>query len=74
MDAQEVSLPDQPSPGGPCPLCGFPTFAWADPLKLNEKVLAAVRREFPNWLPHHGVCGRCCAVYRNRAAQELSLV
>jgi hypothetical protein len=68
----ETGLSEQPSPGGACPLCGFPTFLWADPLKLSDTLIAAVHLEFPNWLPQHGVCGRCCAVYRTRLAQELT--
>ena len=70
----EVVGSDEPIQGGLCPLCRFPTFVWADPLKLSDDVLATVRREFPNWLPQHGLCGRCSAVYRSRPAQKLTPV
>jgi hypothetical protein len=70
----ELAGSEQPTPGGLCPLCRFPTFVWADPLKLTDGLLAAVRREFPIWLPEHGLCGRCCAVYRSRLMQEVTPV
>jgi hypothetical protein len=73
-EACEAALSNQPTQGGPCPLCGFPTFVWADPLVLGDGVLASVRHEFPNWLPEHGLCGRCSAVYRSRITQELTPV
>jgi hypothetical protein len=46
------------TPGAPCPLCKFPTFAWA-----NEFADDAIRRDFPRWLPEHGCCARCAELY-----------
>lgn len=51
-------------PGATCPLCDFPTFAWADvgdlPLGARERIAA----EFPHWLPEHGLCNRCLESYQ----------
>jgi hypothetical protein len=71
VEAGEVSSPDRPAPGGLCPLCGFPTFVWADSLKLTDHIVATVRQEFPNWIPDEGICGRCLGVYRCRTASLL---
>lgn len=57
---------DRPHLGGPCPLCGFPTFDWAE-YSENEQVFEAVRRDFPEWTPARGLCGRCAEVYRGCA-------
>jgi len=58
-----------PNPGAPCPLCGFPTFAWASMESVKDTVLDAVRREFPNWNSEQGLCRRCAEVYRAAAIQ-----
>lgn len=55
-----------PSPGAACPLCGFPTFAWAESSAVPEKVQAAVIAEFPTWQPAHGLCQRCFEAYTVR--------
>lgn len=62
----------QPEPGAPCPLCGFPTFAWAAPERLTDAVQSAIRSEFPNWTVEQGVCARCVELYRVRAAMGRS--
>jgi hypothetical protein len=51
------------SPGAPCPLCGFTTFAWAPASPLEDQILNAVRREFPQWQLEQGLCRRCAEVY-----------
>lgn len=45
-------------PGGTdrCPLCGF---AGRDITQPDAAVAAAVRREYPDWRPERGLCGRC---------------
>ncbi|GIX47154.1 MAG: hypothetical protein KatS3mg131_1365 [Candidatus Tectimicrobiota bacterium] len=54
--------------GSSCPLCRFPTFRWAEGLKqLPEEVLAALKADFPEWVPQDGACERCIEVYRARA-------
>jgi hypothetical protein len=63
-DPRQLQSTAGPRPGAPCPLCGFPTFAWADPASLTEDTVATIRSEFPHWAPEHGACGRCFAIYR----------
>lgn len=50
-------------PGAPCPLCGFPTFAWADATLLSSEILGRVRRDRPEWTPADGLCQRCAEVH-----------
>lgn len=51
-----------PSAGQPCPLCGMPTFGWADAESLVP-VAHIISREFATWKREHGACGRCAEVY-----------
>jgi hypothetical protein len=60
-----------PNPGAPCPLCGFPTFAWASMESVKDEVLDAVRHEFPAWNSEQGLCRRCAEVYRAAAIQAV---
>lgn len=53
----------RPAPGASCPLCGFPTFDWADTATLTPAITARIEAEFPDWLPEHGLCGRCRETY-----------
>ncbi|MDP6620258.1 MAG: hypothetical protein QGG90_12590, partial [Nitrospinota bacterium] len=46
--------------GGPCPLCRFPTFDWADP---SEDLTRRVKAEFPDWRPSEGLCSQCANRY-----------
>ncbi|HLG18439.1 MAG TPA: hypothetical protein VI895_01320 [Bdellovibrionota bacterium] len=50
-----------------CPLCGFPTSAWADPADL-DRVAARVRTDSPEWRRENGACERCVEGY---LAQEI---
>lgn len=52
-----------PAPGAACPLCGFPTFAWADAGSLGTALRTRVETEFPTWLPEQGLCQRCLEAY-----------
>ena len=63
-DPRQLQSGAGPRPGAPCPLCGFPTFAWAD-AALNKAQADRIRTEFPDWAREHGICGRCFAVYRS---------
>ena len=56
--AKSVLVRAQKTPGAACPLCKFPTFAWADTPPAD-----AIRRDFPRWLPAHGCCARCAELY-----------
>jgi hypothetical protein len=55
------------SPGGLCPLCGFPTFDWADAAGLDPQALAPVRADYPDWKPEEGACRQCLDSYVLRA-------
>jgi hypothetical protein len=56
-----------PTPGAPCPLCGFPTFAWADRAGFTEALLAVIQAEFPDWALSHGACAHCLEIYQEQA-------
>ena len=63
-DPRQLQTGNGPQPGAPCPLCGFPTFAWASPERLTESAVSAIRTEFPRWTPEQGACARCSEIYR----------
>lgn len=70
-----------PQPGGSCPLCAFPTFAWADTAFLHAELRSRIAVDFPAWSPELGLCGRCLEIYaavagvdiRDRAASPAPL-
>ena len=62
-DPRDLSHADRPLAGGACPLCGFSTFAWAEPSDLDEATRAAIERDFAGWSPAQGACARCAEVY-----------
>lgn len=53
-----------PVPGGPCPLCGFPTHAWA--ASFDPQVVRLIQADFPTWQPHQDACERCVEGYAVR--------
>lgn len=62
-----------PTPGAPCPLCGFPTFEWAAGRADWEELAPLILADSPDWTPQQVICGRCADVYRGYAtAQALS--
>jgi hypothetical protein len=63
--AKSVLARPQKTPGAPCPLCKFPTFAWAD-----APPVAAIQKDFPRWLPAHGCCARCAELYSTRQLEQ----
>jgi hypothetical protein len=63
-DPRQLQSTSGPRPGTPCPLCGFPTFAWASVTTLADHTLSAIRSEFPHWTPEQGACARCSDIYR----------
>ncbi len=66
-----TGVSEAPHPGGRCPLCGFPTFAFEPaPESLPANVVDRIARDFPRWRPSHGLCRQCADLYR---AGELSL-
>jgi hypothetical protein len=62
-DPREVKSSHQPLPGALCPLCGFPTFQWADRSRVEGRIGEAIRREFAPWSPEQGACERCAEVF-----------
>ena len=68
-DPRQLQSTAGPRPGAPCPLCGFPTFTWADAASLTDDTVATIRSEFAHWAPEHGACGRCFAIYRVMRSQ-----
>ncbi len=73
-DPRQLQSSSGPGAGAPCPLCGFPTFAWADPAVLTNDIAAIVRSEFPLWAPEHGACSRCFKIFRlKQAASPLAV-
>ena len=71
-DPRGLNTSHVPQPGGPCPLCGFPTFEWAwEDERPREPIVAAIRADFPRWSVDHGACKRCIEVYESTAASKL---
>ncbi len=73
-DPRHLEASASPRPGAPCPLCGFPTFAWAEVASLTHDTLDAIRAEFPHWVPEHGACARCFQIYRPSRARTPAAV
>jgi hypothetical protein len=69
-DPRGLGARHAPQPGGPCPLCGFPTFEWASQASLAP-LGAAISSEFPHWCLDRGACKRCVEVYESTAAIKL---
>lgn len=54
-------------PGGPCPLCRFPTHDWVpEPESLPGRILEGARASRPGWTPGDGMCGQCELLFRGR--------
>jgi hypothetical protein len=61
----------KPALGTHCPLCRFPTHMFEPtPETLGAEILAAIKRDFPNWKTELGLCGQCADLYR---ASQLSM-
>jgi hypothetical protein len=73
-DPRGLEAGSGPRAGAPCPLCGFPTFAWGAEENLTSGAVAAIRGEFPSWAPEHGACSRCLAIYRVKRSTLTALV
>ena len=68
-DPRQLQAASGPRPGAPCPLCGFPTFAWATAASLTDHAVIAIHADFPHWTPEQGACARCHEIYRVKRAQ-----
>lgn len=53
----------RPAPGASCPLCEFPTFAWAAEDGVSDDILRRIQLEFPHWQAGQGLCNRCLESY-----------
>ena len=51
-----------PTPGARCPLCAFPTHAWAA-MPLPAALEQAVRANHRGWDAREGLCARCAELY-----------
>jgi len=58
-----------PLPGTTCPLCGFPSFDWVEEVAEDEEVVKFLKKDFPDWEPHDGVCSRCAEYYKIKAGK-----
>jgi hypothetical protein len=72
-DPRELSRTRGPLPGAACPLCGFPTFFWADLAALGHATLSSLQEHFPHWLPMEGVCARCVEVFQASGSADIPL-
>jgi hypothetical protein len=68
--ARSVRVVVANEPGGPCPLCKFPTFVWVTASDFSMAIIAGIQRDFPQWLPAHGVCARCVELYSTRQMEQ----
>lgn len=72
-DPRGLRRTHRPAPGAACPLCDFPTFAWADAEALSPEMAGCIVAEFPAWTPEQGLCGRCMEAYETSVTgSELS--
>lgn len=55
----------QHEPGSSCPLCRFPTFAWA-----SDPPAKAIGRDFPQWTIAQGCCARCAELYSVKPLEQ----
>lgn len=71
LEEHNLPLPqDASAAGAPCPLCGFPTFHWAEPEAFTTNIVATLRQQFPNWQPSEGACSRCIETYQVAGSLE----
>lgn len=70
-DPRGLTHAQGPIPGGSCPLCGFPTFEWADASALTAQPLNSLRAQFPDWMPEQGACKRCLEIYQTAGKFEI---
>lgn len=66
-DPRQLKTAAGSEPGACCPLCGFPTFAWAEPGTIPAGTVATIQSEFPFWSLEQGICGRCYEIYRRQS-------
>lgn len=62
-DPRDLAHAERPQPGAACPLCGFPTFHWAEEDTFDSAMIAQIGRNFPTWTPPQSACLRCHETY-----------
>ena len=64
---QSAELESGPSPGGLCPLCGFPTHDWFDfeSQRFND-CFTTIKATHPQWRSDQGACRQCVETYIHR--------
>jgi hypothetical protein len=70
-DPRDLNCCNEQVPGGPCPLCGFATFQWADLRKLAPTTLEGISRASPGWRREEGACYRCIEIFESAVGIEL---
>jgi hypothetical protein len=66
-NADAASL-DQPIRGSACPLCHFPTFAWADLHRpAAQQIIGLIQQAYPSWTPGLGICHTCFDLFSIRS-------
>jgi len=60
-DPRDLAHASRPLPGAACPLCGFPTFQWAE--HFDDALIERVTVDFPSWTPPQSACVRCHETY-----------
>ncbi len=58
-----------PAPGEPCPICKFSTYDWFNSDDLSPELIAAVQKDFPQWLSPTGICRQCTEIYGSIVGQ-----
>lgn len=62
----------RPAAGASCPLCDFPTFAWAPDDRVSQDILRRIQLEFPQWQADQGLCNRCLETYEATASAAVT--
>jgi hypothetical protein len=62
-DPRALRDTQRPAAGAPCPLCGFPTFDWAETARVWPAITRRIALDYPAWSPEQGACSRCLEIY-----------
>ena len=73
-DPRDLQSAAAQTPGAPCPLCGFATFDWADASLFTKPITAVIEKDFPQWTPEQGACGRCVEIFHQVALHSEAIV
>ncbi|MCC7377551.1 MAG: hypothetical protein IT581_23020 [Verrucomicrobiales bacterium] len=73
LDPRGLRDTQGPAPGASCPLCDFPTFAWAPQSSVTPALSKIIAADSPGWTIDQGLCGRCLETFQAMAGPHLSL-